>query len=389
MTEVHENDVSPFFRDPASSEYRVRTFENFEKGIPPPAPERPFQYQYYTSARILLYKGITSGALTRCWRFVIICGLLSMTATWLLRSCRGIDAKIGADSLITGWFSHETVSGNFKAANQVQRILLPLASFLLALYVHKKLGWFDDVMDKSWALQGKLHSVAMQLAGALSIATDQTSLVARFKAYRYLNVVHFLLYQAVAKVDGVNGRESYYENIDQNDLLRCGLLTHGEMKRLVDSPNKRNTVLSWLLEIVAELTASQHLSPYILPHFLNEISAVREQATALDNEMSRHVPISFAQLMQLMVDMLMILTPMALAHLLETNREGYSLYIWPVFASMGLALFYQGGMKLIVAMELPFGHALDSLKPDTLIMSTERQTFSFLAHQRACSECIE
>merc|ERR1712083_200896 len=76
--------------------------------------------------------------------------------------------------------------------------------------------------------------------------------------------------------------------------------------------------------------------------------------------------------------MLMLLTPMALAYVLETNRKGYTVYVWPTLASMSLAMFYQGGVKLIAAMEEPFGRELDDLRPDNIIISTERTIFNFL-----------
>mmetsp|Transcript_147774 Transcript_147774/g.384216 ORF Transcript_147774/g.384216 Transcript_147774/m.384216 type:complete len:160 (+) Transcript_147774:2-481(+) len=75
----------------------------------------------------------------------------------------------------------------------------------------------------------------------------------------------------------------------------------------------------------------------------------------------------------------MILTPPALSFSLETKREGLTVYLWPALGSMILAVFYQGGMQLINAMEYPFGSDLDDLHPDWLLMSTERAVFSFLA----------
>ena len=67
--------------------------------------------------------------------------------------------------------------------------------------------------------------------------------------------------------------------------------------------------------------------------------------------MTRVPPVSFAQLMQLMVDALLTLMPMSLAHILVTEREGFSVYLWPILGSMCLASFYQGAMMLVANMD--------------------------------------
>merc|ERR1719498_700511 len=89
-------------------------------------------------------------------------------------------------------------------------------------------------------------------------------------------------------------------------------------------------------------------------------------------------PVSFAQLLQLVIDILLLLTPASLSHALDTDRSGVTVYLWPAFGSMVTALFYQGGMRLITAMEYPFGIDLDDLHPQWVLMSSECAIFGYL-----------
>merc|ERR1719265_806621 len=79
-----------------------------------------------------------------------------------------------------------------------------------------------------------------------------------------------------------------------------------------------------------------------------------------------------------MIDILLLLTPAALTHTLDSRRSGVTPYLWPAFGSMVTALFYQGGLRIITAMEYPFGFDLDDLHPHWILMSSERAVFEYL-----------
>merc|ERR1712176_760888 len=110
----------------------------------------------------------------------------------------------------------------------------------------------------------------------------------------------------------------------------------------------------------------------------------RSKADGLSKELSRLTPISWAQQMQLLMDVLMVLTPPALAHSFETKREGLTVYLWPALGSMLLAAFFQGALRVISAMEYPFGNDLDDIHLDWCLMSSEKAIFSYLSCAVPC-----
>jgi hypothetical protein len=353
---------------------------NSEIVFPDPPASLQFQQEFTTSKRWDFYKQLGHGALVRCWRFVCICGVLSIACMWMIRNCYAINHSIGQGNLLTDFFECEAVYDNFRATKECQSVLLPLASFLLALYINMKLGWFNGVLGMAWAFQSKLANIALKTGSCLAHYDPSDPqylnvIKMKYRIYRYLNVVHFLLYSRLVQK---------YHKIGDQALKDTGLLEPNELALFQKIPStkagqaqRRNLVLIWLGNEFRKLAKEGKVAQDILPYFLTYVVELRE-GDALLKEVNRHYPISFAQLMQLMVDLLMLMTPAALAYLLRSDRDGWGVYIWPFLGSMCLSLFYQGGMKLICSMEKPFGSDLDNVRSDWLLMSSESAIFGFL-----------
>merc|ERR1719473_1801713 len=95
--------------------------------------------------------------------------------------------------------------------------------------------------------------------------------------------------------------------------------------------------------------------------------------------MSKVPPVSHAQLLQLMVDALLLLTPAALAYAFQTDNNGIGKYFWPSAGSFVIALFFQGWLELVNIMEDPFGDDLDDLNLDWVLISSECAIFGYLS----------
>jgi len=343
-------------------QYRVRTFSGFCDGKAPPPPGTSFQEGYRTSSRAMVYSKLLRGALPKCFSFLTLVGLLAMTLSWMLRNDLG---------RMTQWsfFSRASIEGNMLAAHEVQKVLLPLASFLLALYINMKLSWFMSIMDMSWAIQGHLHNLALMLGSILHPHDCPGHMRTKFTMYRYLCLYHLLLYRTVA---------IEYSRVTLDDLFGCGLIVGEELLSLADSRNPRNLVLLWCGSLLQQLSNEDKISARTRERLMDSVIALRGSGDTLVKELTRMSPISFAQLLQLVVDILLLLTPASLSHALRTDRKGVSVYLWPAFGSMVTSLFYQGGMRLITAMEYPFGLDLDDLRPKWLLMASECEIFAYL-----------
>jgi len=195
----------------------------------------------------------------------------------------------------------------------------------------------------------------------------------RYTVYRYLNLVHFFVHQAVSLE---------YRSVHLTHLVQCELLTPDEANILESHSNRSNLsnlIMLWLGALVRQASETNDMPHAVLRQLLEILSQLRGSSDTLKKEMKRVAPISFVQLMQVMIDMLLLLTPMALAYKFETTRESVMVYIWPAFGSMLVALFYQGGMRLITALEDPFSSDIDDLHPDWLLMSSEQALYLYLA----------
>jgi len=363
--ELSARHYTPFLYDPATLHHRVRSYEGFLKqSCPPPAPSRDFQVQYSTSRRFDIYRMVGRSTLRKCVRFCLICGAFAVMISWWSRNCDIISAKLNSD-----FFISESWMANLQAASEVQEILLPLASFILALYINMKLGWFNQTISLCWSTQGKISDLALVLASVASPPMDAGVLAAKFRIYRYLNLMHFFTFQNLAV---------QYNHDTLDDLVRCGFIKHDEQELLAASTNQKDTVLVWVGAVFRELVAAGRIPSEILPRVLEILRELRGHSTTLGKELRRMAPISYAQLMQLMIDGLMVLTPPALSYALESDREGLSVYLWPAVGSMTLALFYQGCMRLVTTLEYPLGADLDDINCDWLLMSVEASLWAFL-----------
>lgn len=285
-----------------------------------------------------------------------------MSLSWLQKN----DLRHAFDTEV---WAPESIKGNMHASFEIQKILLPLVSFLLALYINQKLSWFMNIINLAWSVQGKLNNIALELGTTLRPHDSPGHMRIKFVFFRYLNLIHFLLYKAIAVG---------YESITLDDLSRCGLVVGQEQALLEASASPRNLVMIWLGSMIEQLAEEKQISDRSRVELKRMVIALRGDVDTMVKELTRMAPVSFAQLLQLMIDLLLILTPPAITHKLQTSRDGVSIYIWPAFGSMLTALFYQGGMRLISAMEYPFGLDLDDLRTQWALMSSELAIFSYL-----------
>jgi len=322
----------------ADGTLRVRTFAAFCDGSdPPPAPGVTFQEPYTSSKRKHVYKTLFKGALVRCWRFICTNGLLAVSLSWWIRNCEVI-----ANELNTDFMNYASVFENMKAAAEIHSMMLPLASFVLALYMNQKMAWFNSVIDESWGVQGKMADLALTLSSCARDCDDSDVRAAKYRLYRYLNVAHLCLYRTVSANE--------MSRVTLDDVLNIGLLTPAETKALQRSVTPRSTALLWTSLIFQELAKKGRIPDNVLPRVLEIVTQTRGKMDTLAKELTRVTPISFVQLLQLMIDILLFLTPPCLAYKLETQRDGYTVYLWPAVGSMVLSLFYQGGLKFICSM---------------------------------------
>eukprot|EP00929_Paragymnodinium_shiwhaense_P111469 TRINITY_DN7952_c0_g1_i4.p1 TRINITY_DN7952_c0_g1~~TRINITY_DN7952_c0_g1_i4.p1 ORF type:complete len:501 (+),score=92.87 TRINITY_DN7952_c0_g1_i4:144-1646(+) len=348
--------------------YRTRSFAGFCRGDElPPKSAGAFQHGYTTASRAVVYKSMREGAFQRCWRFVCCSGLLAMSLTFLARNATALENKLsGVSPGVASLFQRQAIFENMYAAAEVHKFISPLAAFMLALYVNGKIGYFFHVVELCWGIQGKIHDIALAVAGAFPDRTIEEKRVF-FRIYRYLNAVHFLTYLPLAEK---------FDGLSMDDLVSCGLITNEEKLLLDRAAAPRASIMLWLAAEMNKFDRSK-VDTAVREHLVDALDGLRGKISLLTKELTRVYPLSFAQLIQLMIDALLMLTAPSLAYSMDTQRKGVLVYIWPALGSMFIALFFQGCMRLITSIEYPFGYELDDLDAEWLLLATERETYSY------------
>jgi len=348
-----------------------RTLKNFRcseklKRLPPPPP-RTLQTNY-RSLRVDLYKHVRDTVLIQCWPFVFGMGLVAIMTSYWIRF-----APIVHKQLDHPFFEQKVVLSNMGACEQVHAKILPLASFMMALYINQRLSWFFEVMNHVWACGGRLHDLALLVGGSLPEHNDEGIVEVKWELYRYLNCFHLFTYRPYT---------SRFKNLTVDDMVEVGLLLPTEADHLRRLRDPTATILFWISHLVMETVRARLIETYFIQGLMDMLKELHAASFAIGTEVTRKAPVSFAQLIQLIVDGTNFLTPPALAYRFRSYAEdpeaGLSLYLWPAVGSMVIAMFYQGSLQLIRATEDPFGIDIDDLNPDWTLMASDRKLFELL-----------
>lgn len=346
-----------------------RTFDNFcapaSEQKYPPAPATTLQVLYVSNRKSLYLRTMKDTVFFNQWRFIYAIGVFAVVVSWWIRFAPIVYSKV-----TYSFFHPNVVMSNMGAAADVHSVLLPLASFSIALFINQRLAWFYRVMNLTWSIQGRLHDIAMIVGGNMCHHEDLEVCEVLWLLYRHLNLLHWFTYVGVS--------ERCAKLPDAESVLKAGLATPEEVEELTKVPNKKNAVTSWVCHTVMVLLDTGLVPPQYAQALMSTLKQLRGVTSTLTKEVKRQPPVSFSQLIQLMIDMATLLTPPALAFNFKSDRDGLSVYIWPALGSMIIGMFYQGGLQFVFSIENPFGGHADNLDPDWALMASDRKLFGYL-----------
>jgi len=141
--------------------------------------------------------------------------------------------------------SLEWFEGSAVALTQTISDFKFLPVFLIGLFVNRETTRWLQWIDVSFTVQGRIHDIALALAGAFPGTNDPKSgdqqRATQYKFYRYLNVLHYLVYFGLDPRIGSDARTVCQE------LVTVELLTEEEGAKLFAShPKMRDTMLAWI-----------------------------------------------------------------------------------------------------------------------------------------------
>lgn len=348
-----------------------RRFERFvgDSAKEPRLPQRPFQHKYLPT-RPFLYSGIVRTAVLRGHSFILGSGALALALCWWLRSAYYVSARNPTWKTL----DPDIVRLNFASGAQAYKVMVPLTSFMLTLYLVFYVSRLYRIMDLAWKVQGRIYDFAI-LIGTLLMpyAEDESVQRALWQVHRHLNLAHVLTYEEVS--DDVKKVTS-----DMSTLLYSGLLEENETVEFNPQISCRVTVVFvWLSDLANKLVEAQIVPRVFSVPVLEALTELSDVTLEFQNEVIRAPPAIVDHAMQYMADMMCLLTPAMLAHIFNQRDPSTPTYFWPWAGSMVVAFFFQGITHLAQALEMPFKDHRDGLDPDWALATTERQTFGCLS----------
>lgn len=243
--------------------------------------------------------------------------------------------------------------------------------FLIQGYAAYAIVRWRDFVLTSYAIQGRIHDIALICGGALANPSELRSRRLMFRLYRYLNAVHLLCYQ--------NKHEWLRRLNIETSCVKLGLLTPEESRILWPMANKaRDTLLAWISSEVQAGVADGLLYPSCATTALDNVAFLRGKMAAFHDQFATNQPALWAALMIFMVDVLVIIILLGspLQFYLET---GWCFQWWTVIGAQLLVLPFMCTTAIIQMLQNPFvGEHGDVFNVDSLMASTEQCVFACL-----------
>jgi hypothetical protein len=346
-----------------------RCYDNFVNArVKPRVPAETFQVSAEYK-RAFLYMKLFKTTIWRGNRMILSSGALAVGLSWWIRN----SPKVAATYSNWKYLEPETVRINMAAAATFNEGIVPVCSFLLALYVVFHVFWLYRILDAAWHLQGRIYDLSLLLAALLSpYRQDYRVQDALWAVFRHLNVLHVLAYAEVSDLVSMQAN-------DLQAIASGGLLTPNEVEELEPADNRSSVVVTWLSDMLNRLVEAQVVPQVFAGSSLDALSGLQGAISSFIAKAKRSSGAPFGIVMQVAADVMCVTTPAALCHIFSKDDSAFPAYFWPGFGSMATAVFFQGSVKLAKALETPFEMHVDGLNPDHALALTERQVFGCLA----------
>ena len=196
-------------------------------------------------------------------------------------------------------------------------------------------------------------------------------------------------------------------------LLAVGLLTETEKASLDASPNRKTTIILWLSQLFNHAEVSKrsilllfslllllllfrdsHYFSIALSHtwrrkvkdiplntrliVISKIVQMKDFMADLQICIESYPPLSWAQVMQVLVDVYLLFTPVAFVS--KMYIDGTEIQIWPLVSTFLVTIFFKGLLGMINLIRNPFGDDVDDFNFDYTLLRAERECISYLGY---------
>eukprot|EP00931_Biecheleriopsis_adriatica_P030148 TRINITY_DN17794_c0_g1_i1.p1 TRINITY_DN17794_c0_g1~~TRINITY_DN17794_c0_g1_i1.p1 ORF type:complete len:931 (-),score=135.05 TRINITY_DN17794_c0_g1_i1:51-2843(-) len=252
-----------------------------------------------------------------------------------------------------------------------------LPVFLIGLFVSYESSRWLQWIDAAFMVQAGLHNVCLAVAGAFQCASDRPEIhrqkvAIQYKFYRYLNVLHYLVYF------GLDPRLGNDPVTVCRELHTVGLLDEEERATLARShPKMRDTMLAWLTALwhqqVQTGIASSDLNTVVMQALMKLRGAAATPLVIPD----MRPPTVIKVMLQIVTYVLVFLV--LLCYPLSTQVGDTCLQWWAIIQTYLFAICHVGMLSVLNSLaHHPLHPDADCINIDVLLCDTEMMTFHVL-----------
>lgn len=280
---------------------------------------------------------------------------------------------------------------NLSGFNILWGQLLSVTTFTLTFFTNQSYSFWRNCYGFSRRLQGRLNDLGMTLAGhaARVEPTKEEAEKGIFSTYteparetlelmaRYIRVFNLLTYASFT-----GSHRPLLTPQGMRRLVERGIITEDERKVLSDAQvpvtQRHNILLLWIIRLFVDARKAGHIegSDGFESQFLEKIHVIRAQYGAIGDELAGRMPLAYAHIVQVLVDVILWMYPFM----------AFSTGMTPILGVLGtglLTMFYQGLFNLAKQFLDPYdnenyGKGDDPLCIDTLIAETNAGSVRWL-----------
>jgi hypothetical protein len=279
------------------------------------------------------------------------------------------------------WLPHETwrrgLMTHLPAVERVWTLASGLVSFTLSFFLTQSYTFWREVYLVVRQVQGRLNDLGMLVANGVAREADSgefTPLADELLAQiaRYVRLWNMLLYASVTTRFAPLASPS-----GLTELMRSGAISDEERRALLEASTGHNSVIVWLSAVISSALADGRIGAgghggasgltYVV---LSKLTELRSTGASIADKLSGRMPLAYTQLVQILVDLFILATPLALMH-----------SVGPLGAVMGtalLTLFYTSILNLAKLLLDPFGNVEWSCNPVTSGISISTATLIYV-----------
>mmetsp|Transcript_120333 Transcript_120333/g.312307 ORF Transcript_120333/g.312307 Transcript_120333/m.312307 type:complete len:934 (-) Transcript_120333:477-3278(-) len=249
-----------------------------------------------------------------------------------------------------------------------------LPVFLLGFFVNRECSRWVGLVDLAYGVWGRVEDMALLLAGAVEGVNNTGTAEARrqylFKAYRWLNAVHYLTYYGVDVRMGSSPGEVLW------DLVYAGLLLEEEAEVLLGTPNKmQQVILSWLSCLWHQMQREGVVLASSTHQFTDKLSDLRGSVLHVEQ-----APNLIKVMLKIVMSLLTLFILIAYPWKLQVADQCFQ--PWALLSTFLLNFSYIGLLSMMTTLEKsPFVASGDCINADYILCEVELMTFRCI---RAC-----